>query len=39
MAISADDDALDVALRVAGALTSVGADLGGSLASSIRVEP
>lgn len=35
------DDALDIALKVAAALTSVGADyfLGGSLASSIQGEP
>jgi hypothetical protein len=41
MADSEDDDALDIALRVAAALTSVGADyfLGGSLASSIQGEP
>lgn len=41
MTISGEDDALDVALRVAAALTSVGADyfLGGSLASSIQGEP
>lgn len=41
MSAEVGDDALDIALKVAEALTSVGADyfLGGSLASSIQGEP
>ena len=41
MSAEVGDDALDIALKVAAALTSVGAEyfLGGSLASSIQGEP
>jgi hypothetical protein len=41
MAVEAGENAIDIALRVAAALTSVGADyfLGGSLASSLQGEP
>jgi hypothetical protein len=41
MSVDVGDDAIDVALKVAAALSSVGADyfLGGSLASSIQGEP
>jgi len=41
MSAEVGDDALDIALKVAAALTSVGADyfLGGSFASSIQGEP
>lgn len=41
MATDVGDDAIDIALRVASALTSVGADyfVGGSFASSLQGEP
>ena len=41
MSAEVGEDAIDVALKVAGALTLVGADyfLGGSLASSLQGEP
>jgi hypothetical protein len=41
MAVEGGENAIDIALRVAAALTSVGADyfLGGSLASSLQGEP
>jgi hypothetical protein len=41
MVVEAGENAIDIALRVAAALTSVGADyfLGGSLASSLQGEP
>jgi len=41
MSVDAGENALDIALKVAGALTTVGAEyfLGGSLASSLQGEP